>query len=70
MGHGLTDGGSHTQGQGYSPNLDRWPLNPWGAASPMTAAAPLGQGINPQITMMLPTSNNGITSSYIEVKRP
>jgi hypothetical protein len=56
-------------GQEYNPNLDRWPLNPRGAASPTATAAPQGQQINPQATMILPTSNDGITS-YIDAREP
>jgi hypothetical protein len=49
----------HMSWQGYNPNLDRRTLNPRGVASLMAAAAPQGQGTNPQITLILPTSNDG-----------
>jgi hypothetical protein len=57
-------------GQEYNPNLDKWVLNPRGTASPTATATPQGQGANPQITLILPTSNDGITSSYKEVREP
>jgi hypothetical protein len=42
-------------------------LNPRGAASPMAAAAP--QRLETKPTLILSTSNDGITS-YIEVREP
>jgi hypothetical protein len=51
-------------------NLGKMTLNPSIAASLTAVAAPQGQGYDLTSNLFLPDPNDGLTSSYIEVRTP